>query len=274
MKILNTSFYKYHALGNDYLVIEPDGFFKPKPDLVRKICDRNIGVGSDGILYGPDKGKNNLRIFNPDGSEAEKSGNGLRIFAYHLFTRSLVNSKNFKIQLPNEEVDVEIIDINKGLIRINMGSASFDPKKVGLNSEEEYIKKEISTDLGQFECTCISVGNPHCVIFSDDFSINNISDIGPILETHELFKNKTNVQLVKLIDQHNIEIRIWERGAGYTQASGSSSCATAFVSNYLGFTKDKVNVHMPGGVLEIQIVDAKQIFMTGTVSPVFRGSLL
>ena len=270
-------FKKYHGLGNDYLVIDPNIYdIDLTPQSIRLICDRNFGVGSDGILYGPTKTANslNVRIFNPDGSEAEKSGNGLRIFARYLFEQKYVNSKNFQIDTIGGQVDVQIQDDTASMIKINMGKITFQSDLIPVNGpKREVIEEELIIDGQTYKVTCASIGNPHCVIPMDDISAEKAKQLGPFIENHDMFPNRINMQLLKVIDKNNIEIQIWERGAGYTLASGSSSCAAAAVAHKLALVDNEINVIMPGGNLLINITDDQQIYMTGPVQPVHHGQL-
>jgi len=224
-------FRKYHGLGNDYLVIDPNvRDVDLTPDVIRLICDRNFGVGSDGILYGPvetDDGPE-VRIFNPDGSEAEKSGNGLRIFAKYLFENKYVEGREFSIVTSGGTVRARIEDERANLIRIEMGAITFLSTEIPVSGpERQVIAEEIEIDGARYKVTCLSIGNPHCVIPTEDVSESKARQLGPHVENHEMFPSRINMQLLKVIDRANIEIRIWERGAGYTLASGSSSCAAA-----------------------------------------------
>ncbi len=267
-------FFKYQALGNDYIVIEPESkWFSPNEAEIKEICDRHYGVGSDGILFGPvwENDIPFLRIFNPDGSEAEKSGNGLRIFAHHLFVQGHIKSKQFSIKTISGLVGVNIQNDEATTITIDMGKASFSPKNIPITTNEEWIDKKLVTEKGNYNFTCLSVGNPHAVFFPDNWDEQLINKIGPIIENHKLFPNRTNVQMVRVLDDENIEIRIWERGAGYTQASGSSSCAAAYAAYHLNKTSNKIKVKMPGGIISTFIDENQNIHMTGKVLPVFNG---
>ncbi|MEQ8360652.1 MAG: diaminopimelate epimerase [Cytophagales bacterium] len=271
---MSFEFTKYQALGNDYIVIDSrEKAFSPNEESVRRICDRHYGAGSDGILHGSilNGGWPELRIFNPDGSEAEKSGNGLRIFAHHLFIKGHVDQKNFKIKTASGLVDVKIENNSASLISINMGKASFSPEDIPLASEKTWIDEAINTSLGEINLTCISVGNPHAVFFPENWNENLILTLGPEIEKNNLFPNRTNVQMVKVLNKNEIEIRIWERGAAYTLASGSSSCAAAYVSNFLKKTEREIKVKMPGGEIYISIMDNGDILMKGKVQHVYDG---
>jgi len=268
-------FKKYHGLGNDYLVIDPNvKDIKLTPQSIRLICDRNFGVGSDGILYGPIEAGDTpeLRIFNPDGSEAEKSGNGLRIFAKYLFENKYVDKKNFNIKTLGGIVEVEIKDNTANLIKINMGKVTFLSTEIPVTGKKrEVVNEPLEINGVEHKVTCLSIGNPHCVIPMAEVSEQKARQLGPLVENHKMFPNRINMQLLKVIGRENIEIRIWERGAGYTLASGSSSCAAAAAAHKLGLVDRTVNVKMPGGNLLIEIKDNEEIFMTGPVEGVCQG---
>jgi diaminopimelate epimerase len=269
-------FWKYHALGNDYLVFDPAdpknaGRMFAKAEVVR-ICHRNFGLGSDGILYGPLPAKGaefGLRIFNPDGSEAEKSGNGLRIFARYLWDQKRVGEKPFTVHTPGGVVTCVVGEHGRE-ITVEMGRVSFwsadIPVKVSL--AREMLDQEIEVSGKKYRFYAATVGNPHCVLPLKDISPELAREIGPILETHPLFPNRTNVQLLKVLDRRNIQIEIWERGAGYTLASGSSSSAAAAVARKMGACDGDITVHMPGGKLRIQVAEDFSITMTGPATRV------
>ncbi len=272
---METHFKKYHGLGNDYLVIDPNVHdVDLTQDKIRLICDRHFGIGADGILYGPIKSGNNLsvRIFNPDGSEAEKSGNGLRIFAKYLFENGYVRNKDFSIKTLGGIVEVQIKDDTANLIKIDMGKISFLSTKIPVKGKErEVVDEELEINGMEYKVTCLSIGNPHCVIPMEDISELKARELGSSVENHDMFPNRINMQLLKIIDRANIEIRIWERGAGYTLASGSSSCAAAGAAHKLGLVDDKISVKMPGGELLVEIGQDKHVHMTGPVDGVFEG---
>lgn len=271
-------FHKYHALGNDYIVCDPTDFplWKdgPSVDEIRVICHRNFGVGSDGILWGPlpsAQSEFGLRIFNPDGSEAEKSGNGLRIFSRYLWDRQLAKHSTFTIETPGGNVQSVIKDEGK-LITVDMGSVSFTSTKIPhAGPEREVINEQITVLDRTFTYCSATIGNPHCVLPLPEVSAELAHKYGSALETHPNFPRKTNVQFLQVLDRKNIRIEIWERGAGYTLASGSSSSAAASVAHKLGLVDSEVTVHMPGGTIGIEIGDGFAIRMTGTVNKVAEG---
>lgn len=272
-------FHKYHALGNDYIVLNPADFPQwtiPTTDQIRVICHRNFGVGSDGILWGPLPSKESevgLRIFNPDGSEAEKSGNGLRIFSRFLWDQKIVKQPEFTIETPGGHVKSVIMDEGR-LITVAMGKVSFDSAKIPVTgAQREVINEQIAVRGRTFTFCAATIGNPHCVLPLAEVSESLAKEYGPDLETHPNFPRKTNVQFLKVLDRGNIQIEIWERGAGYTLASGSSSSAAAAVARKLGLVDASVTVHMPGGRIGIEISPDFSIMMTGTVNKVAEGDM-
>jgi len=272
-------FHKYHALGNDYIILDPADFPSwdaPTTAQIRVICHRNFGVGSDGILWGPLPSKSadfGLRIFNPDGSEAEKSGNGLRIFSRFLWDQQRVRSPRFRVETPGGVVEASIRD-SGSLITIDMGCVSFDSRKIPVTgAAREVIGEPIEIGGRRFSFSAATIGNPHCVIPVDDLSPELARRYGPEIEVHPLFPNRTNVQFLRAIDRSTIQIEIWERGAGYTLASGSSSSAAAAVAHRLGLVDRSVTVRMPGGKIDIEIGDGYSIRMTGTVTRVAEGQM-
>ncbi|MFC4410390.1 diaminopimelate epimerase [Chungangia koreensis] len=271
-------FYRYNGLGNDYLVMDPQKTeFKVDGNSAKVICDRHFGEGSDGILFGPlfdDEGVIGLKIFNPDGSLAEKSGNGTRIFARYLVDEGYVTGeKPFKFNTDGGMVSAHVID-KKEKIKMGMGQASFQSTKIPATGESrEMVNEKLMVKGSELTVSCVSMGNPHCVVPLEDISSDLAHELGPLIETHPLFPNRTNVQFLKVLDRNNIQIEIWERGAGYTLASGSSSCAAASVAVKLGLIDRQVTVHMPGGTLAIDMDEEFNVNMTGPVAFVSKGYL-
>jgi len=268
---------KYHGLGNDYIVIRPsdvNGNLEAKR--IRLICHRNYGIGSDGILLGPlhsDTCDFRLRILNHDGSEAEKSGNGLRIFSRYLYDQGLVHENPFTVETPGGIVVCHVQDGGKA-VTVEMGEVSFLSTKIPVTGDEREVLRE-SMEIGGtiFEYCAATVGNPHCVILCDEVSPDLARHYGPLIETDLHFPNRTNVQFLKIIDRQNIQIEIWERGAGYTLASGSSSIAAAAVAYRLGVCDSSITVHMPGGSLDIFLSQGFAATMTGPVTRICEGTI-
>lgn len=266
-------FSKYHALGNDYLVLDPKNGQLPDTLGVEKICHRNFGLGSDGILYGPlpsERAQFRLQIWNPDGSEAEKSGNGLRIFCRYLFDQGLVQAnKAFSIETLGGVVSAEIHD-GGASIEVEMGRVSFHSDDIPVTgAPREVLAETLQLDGKTYTFYSATIGNPHVVLPLESVSRELACQLGPQIENDTArFPNRTNVQLLKVIDRNNIQIEIWERGAGYTLASGSSSSAAAAVAYKMGAVDGDVTVHCPGGDIRIRISEDFGITMTGTVTPV------
>ena len=270
-------FSKYQALGNDYLVLDPrDQQIALTPDRIRIICDRHFGIGSDGILVGPFpsvKAPFCLTIYNPDGSEAEKSGNGLRIFCRYLWDQKLVADQPFVIETKGGVVQATVLE-QGGRVRVVMGKVSFRSEDIPVaGAPREVLRQSIIVNDRTFSICAATIGNPHCVILLENISPELAKQYGPLLENHPLFPHRTNVQFVKVLDRRNIQVEIWERGAGYTLASGSSSCAAAAVARKLGLCSPEISVHMPGGVIEISLDDNFLAVMSGPVTPVAEGRL-
>ena len=278
---MKNGFFKGHGLGNDYIAVDPNELeFKLTPGNIRKICDRNWGVGSDGILAickskGADFG---LRIYNPDGSEAEKSGNGLRIFARYLHATRKVRKTSFSVDTKGGRVHIKLHVNDDGIAEsatVEMGRATFKPQSLPCTIKaEELIEKTIEIGRKKFCFTGVSVGNPHCVLFRDKgekWTREELIDLGPQIENHSIFPRRINVQLAVPVGPRSIYILIWERGAGETQASGSSSCAAASAAVRLGLVKGPVTVKSPGGTLHIDVGSNYDLTMKGPVQEVARG---
>ena len=272
-----TCFHKYHALGNDYLVLNPTELVgELEAFRIQRICHRNFGVGSDGILLGPletKEGDFGLRIFNPDGSEAEKSGNGLRIFSRYLWDQGLVKERPFTVMTLGGRVESIVKDGGR-TVTVQMGKVSFESTRIPVKGEPRQVLNETMTVAGEELRYCAAtVGNPHCVVLRDKVSEDDARRLGPLIEKDPRFPNRTNVQFMKVLDRSHVQIEIWERGAGYTLASGSSSSAAAAVARRLGLCGEKITVRMPGGELDIRISEDFSVQMTGPVTKIAEGTL-
>jgi len=276
------AFFKFQAVGNDYIVIDPTRApFDPTPRLVQALCDRHRGIGSDGILLGPypvpgEPDAFGLRVFNPDGSESEKSGNGLRIFARYLLEAGHVHGDRCRIKTTGGLAEITYLAADGSKVQVDMGKPSFlagDIPFTAIPAQQEVIETPLFLPSGPVTITSLSVGNPHCVVFPGKVSPAEAQRLGPRIERHPDFPNRVNVQFVEVLDRKRIRLEIWERGAGYTLASGSSSCAAAAASRRLGLVDDQVQVLMPGGAIDIAFTDQGRILMTGPVLSVYEGRL-
>ena len=260
--------WKAHGLGNDYLVWEEPAI-PVTEDSVRRICHRTKGVGADGILepVHSDRAEYGVRIWNPDGSIAEKSGNGLRIYAHWLHYIQQA-PKRFRIDTGACLVEA---DIQEDWIAIDMGRAYWSPEDIPTTSVVWQTKHLFSKR--EVVLYAVGIGNPHCVSFCDvDQELDELPwrEWGALLERDARFPNRTNVQFAKVLSRNAIEIRIWERGAGETSASGSSSCAVAVVAHRLGWVDNVITMQMPGGILQVSIDEQGEIRLIGPVEEVGR----
>lgn len=276
----NNFFVKLHGLGNDYIVLDSGKIdFLLTDDIIKRICHPHFGIGSDGILLKvpSEKCDFGLRIYNPDASEAEKSGNGLRIFSKFIYDYGYTSKKSFSVETLGGVVNSLVLETKNeraSLIKVDMGKAIFQSDKIPVNlSKEECIDELLQVNDKTYKINCVSVGNPHCVVIKENLDEAEIKKYGSLIENNKLFPNRINLQFVKILNPNEIEILIWERGAGYTLASGSSSCAASSVVIKKGLTNRKLKVHMPGGILKIEIDENWNIQMTGEVSEIARGYL-
>jgi len=273
-------FTKYEAAGNSYIIVNQDNFQLTSATAV-KCCNPIYGAGGDGIICWKRKNRDahnayiwiETTIFNPDGSIAEKSGNGLRILATFLFENVFMTSRSLTFSTSGGNVVANrLLDQVDSLILLEMGRVICQIERKALSDSpifEHGIK--ISTDVGPIIGRAVSIGNPHFVIFDDALSAERTKKIGPLVETHPTFPNRTNVQFIKIIDAQNISAEIWERGAGYTLSSGSSSCAIAAVAYQLGKCDSQVTVTMPGGQLKVEIKEDGNIWLSGPVNKTVEG---
>ncbi|MDR1770823.1 MAG: diaminopimelate epimerase [Hungatella sp.] len=274
---MNITLEKYHGLGNDYLIFDPNkNELELTEESVRLICNRNFGVGSDGLLVGPVLGQDKLelKILNPDGSEAELSGNGVRIFGKYLKDAGYVQKNRFIVNTLSGQQTIQYLNESGTKIKVSMGKLNFYSDEIPVTGpRREVLNETMMFGSIPYRVTCVSIGNPHCVIWLNDISKELACRIGKHSETAEYFPEKINTELLKVVDRTNIEIEIYERGAGYTLASGTSGCAAAGAAYRMGLTDPKMYVHMPGGVLEVEIEKDGSVLMTGEVGYVGRFTL-
>lgn len=266
---------KYHGLGNDYLVYDPNrNHLLLHERQIEALCRRNVGVGADGILYGPffDGEEMRVRIFNPDGSEAEKSGNGIRIFSKYLRDAGYVKADSYVLTTKAGNTKVTFLDEKGNRMCVDMGYARFLAEEIpAVGFGKEIVNEAIFFCDNFYNATCVSMGNPNCVLMLEEVSKKKALQLGPYVENSKYFPNRINMQLCQVLDESNIQIEIYERGAGYTYASGTGACAAAAASHRLGLVGDRVTVHMHGGELLVEFAEDGRIKMTGPV--VYIGSI-
>ena len=274
-------FTKGHGLGNDYLVIAEADLPRPlSVSAIARTCDRHWGVGSDGILLAvpTTRADFGLRIFNPDGSEAEKSGNGLRIFAKYLWDHGHAKRPTFTVETRGGVVECQL-EVRAGrvnFVTVEMGRATFRAPEVPMAGPDRQVVDEPLrlADGTTVRVTAVSVGNPHCVVFGGALDEATCRRLGPLVEQHPAFPNRTNVQFARARGRDALEIRIWERGAGYTLASGSSACGAAAAAVRNGVCDHgRVRVTMPGGELVVHVRPDWSLRLEGPVEEVCRGTL-
>jgi diaminopimelate epimerase len=263
--------WKYHALGNDYVVVADTA--PPDPAQVRRLCDRHRGVGGDGVLFAePFRGEPfGLRIFNPDGSEAERSGNGLRIFARFLRDEGRAGKDGCVIRIPAGDVRTrflgEDVEVDMGAPDFRAGSVPF----LGAARSREVVGHPLNLGGERLTVTALSLGNPHCVLILPETSEALARRWGPLLENHRLFPRRVNVEFVQVVDDGALQVHLWERGAGFTQSSGSGATASAAAARRLGLVGDAVRVVMPGGTLAVRFGPDGRAALTGPAQRSFRA---
>lgn len=278
---MQTNFFvKSHGLGNDYIVLDAEKLScSLSPELVIRLCDVHFGIGSDGILLKvpSEKADFGLLIYNTDGSLAENCGSGLRIFSKFLYDYKYTQSKQFSVEIMGRIVHCEIIELFDGKVsqvQVDMGKANFHSPEIPIIfPKEECVNEALNCGEKTFAITCVSVGNPHCVVLCGELDMNEVLTYGTQIENNAMFPNRINVQFVKVIDRNRVEIRIWERGVGHTLASGTSSCAVAAAMLKNKLIDNSVTIQMQGGELHIQIDPEWNVRMTGAVAEIAAGTL-
>src|ERR1700730_7499620 len=264
---------KYQALGNDYLVLDLPGPLDQLVPLLPVLCDRHRGLGSDGLLAF-DPVRMAVRIFNPDSSEAQKSGNGLRITAAHAVLEHGAGDE-FELATIGRSNPVRVLARNGAEVvtELDIGRASFRAADLPARFDGEPDRVHLDTPAGRVEAMLVSVGNPHCVVFGEPATRKRCLELGPHLEHHEAFPERTNVQLFEVIDRARVRVEIWERGAGYTLASGTSASAVAAACMRAGLIGDEVTIQMPGGDLQIRREKSEHLIQSGPARRVYRASI-
>lgn len=273
-------FVKMHGIGNDFVVTEgPIPIEGSEPAIARAVCDRHFGVGADGlILVMPSRVANwRMRMFNPDGSEAEMCGNGIRCFAKYLYDRKMHEDVVMTVETLG---GIKTLKLNATggkvrTVRVDMGEPKLLRSEIPMKgvANSKVIAEPIKVGGKRIEVTCVSMGNPHCVTFVDNVESYPVEKIGPQIENHSSFPQRTNVEFVEVISDKEVKMRVWERGAGETLACGTGACATAVACVLNDKTARKVTVHLKGGDLFIEWLGDNKVFMTGPAEEVFEGKI-
>lgn len=275
-------FVKMHGLGNDFVVVSQEdiNYSGSLKDLAVRICNRHLGVGADGlVVIGPsERADLAMRIYNSDGSEAEMCGNAIRCIAKYAYEEGIVSGSTMVVDTLAGLIVPEIIlkDGEVVSIRVDMGRPRLNPVHIPVSIEaESVVAYPIKAAGREFEVTCVSMGNPHCVIFVPDVDKVKLDQWGPAICTHPIFPKQTNVEFIQIVDDNNIIMRVWERGAGETLACGTGACASAVAGFLNGKTKRNVTVHLAVGNLNIEWdEESGKVFMTGPAARVFDGVFL
>jgi len=264
---------KYQALGNDYLVFDLPGPLEELVTLLPSLCDRHLGLGSDGLLAF-DPQAMSVRIFNPDRSEAQKSGNGLRITAAHAVLEHGAPDR-FELRTVDRANAVRVLSRDGAEVtsELDIGRPSFRAADLPAKFDGEPDQVELETPAGNVVAALVSVGNPHCVVFDQPVTRERCLELGPYLERHPAFPERTNVQLCEVVDRARVRAEIWERGAGYTLASGTSASAVAAACMRRGLVDDRVTIEMPGGDLAVRREPNGNLFQTGPARRVYRAAI-
>ena len=284
---MKIDFVKMHGLGNDFILI--DCLNKSLGDssflsyLTKKLCDRNFGIGADGLILilASSQADLRMRIFNFDGSEAQMCGNGIRCFAKYAYENKLISKNKFAVETLAGIIIPELIfqDLkNKKILRIkvNMGTPKLRRREIPMNGEDTptVIDETLKINPEQiFKITCVSMGNPHCITFVNDVQSISVDEIGPKIENHSLFPEKTNVEFIQVLNKQEISFRVWERGVGETLACGTGACAALVAAVLNNKTDRKATIHLPGGDLDIQWANDGYIYMAGPAELVFKGEM-
>lgn len=273
-------FTKMQGIGNDFILIN---LIKTKlsedySTLAKRVCDRHFGIGADGLilLLPSNFVELRARFFNPDGSEAEMCGNGMRCLAKYLYERKLVKRKEFKVETKAGIIIPKLIlsDDQVEAIEVDMGIPQLKRIDIPMEGEgERVVDEELKIDDKKFKITALSLGNPHCLLFVERLDSSLVSEVGPQIENHPLFPQRTNVEFVQVLNKEEIELRVWERGVGETLACGSGACAAVVGCVLNDKTERKVKVHLRGGDLLVEWRDNDHLYLTGEAREVFEGEV-
>ena len=275
-------FTKMHGCGNDYIYVDgAKEILTPqeKPEVVRRLSDRHFGIGGDGVIFiNPSKEADfEMEMYNMDGSRAEMCGNGIRCVAKFVYDKGLTDKTSISV-ISCGKIKYLTLSIENGkvsTVRVNMGSPILKAKDIPVISDkEEVIGDEIEVAGETYKMTCVSMGNPHAVVFVDEVAGLPLEKIGPLFENHVRFPKRVNTEFVKVLDENTVEMRVWERGTGETLACGTGACATVVACVLNGLTKEQVTVKLLGGNLQIQWDRVSNlIYMTGPATTVFEGEI-
>lgn len=269
-------FVKLHGAGNDFIAIDGEKYvYEDYSEIARKMCHRRFGIGADGLLVAKHSSVADccMVYYNSDGSRAKMCGNGLRCFVKYVHDTGLVAKTEFDVETLAGTIRVQaaVQDGNVVSVKADMGRAELSPEKIPVNSSDgDFLNKAIEVDGYDMNISAVLVGVPHAVVYVDTIDMETVKRLGPRIENHSIFPERTNVNFVEVVDKNNLKVATWERGCGYTLACGTGICASAYVSNVLGLSSESVNVESEGGKLKIDIIDGL-IYMDGPAVKICEG---
>ncbi|MFR2012254.1 MAG: diaminopimelate epimerase [Christensenellales bacterium] len=274
-------FTKMHGCGNDYVYVDCTNEMIENPSEVSKyVSDRHFGIGSDGLILicSSETADFRMAMYNADGSEGAMCGNGIRCVAKYVYDKGLTDKKNISIETKSgiKELELTVEDGKVSLVKVNMGAPILKAKDIPVDVDtEKCIDSDINVDGKDYKITCVSMGNPHAVTFIDeDVKTFPIEKIGPKFENHPMFPDRVNTEFVQVLNRHEVNMRVWERGSGETLACGTGTCATVVACVLNGLTDDEVTVHLLGGDLFIKYDrENDTVWMTGPAVIAFEGTI-
>jgi diaminopimelate epimerase len=276
--VATVKFWKMHGLGNDYVIIDNRNEKIGSTDaavLARKLCERRLSVGADGLLLVENSSVADvkMRIFNADGSEAEMCGNGMRCFAKYCYENNIARKKELTVETLAgiKQMWLTVKGSTVTAVKVDMGAPTLERSKIPMVGTGTFVNADLQVNGEKYKATCLSVGNPHCVIFVDSVNDFPVQQVGSKIENHRFFPKRTNVEFAQVLNRNELRLRVWERGCGETLACGTGTCATVAAGNILGKLNNKVTVHLVGGDLEVEY--AERLFLSGPAEKVFEGKL-
>jgi diaminopimelate epimerase len=266
-------FTKMHGSGNDFIFV--DCLKRDIPNLsamAGKLCDRRFGIGADQLLtvHPSSVADFKMEIYNADGSQVEMCGNGIRCFAKYVYDHGITQNREIEVETLAGIMRPRIIG---ELVEVDMGEPILEGRKIPVNADGEIINRPLSVDGATYQITCVSMGNPHCVLYLDDIDALDLDKIGPRFEHHAFFPNRVNTEFIKILGREEVKMRVWERGAGETWACGTGACAVGVAGVITGRTARKITVRLKGGDLLVEWRDNNRVYMTGGADEVFRGTV-
>ena len=271
-------FWKMQGLGNDYIVVDSKKqriSDQQIPKLAKKLCQRRFSIGADGLLlvYPSNVADVKMRIFNADGSEAEMCGNGIRCFSKYCYENGIVLKNAFNVETLSgiKQIWLTIKDSEVYSVKVDMGAPNWECSTLSIQGQGTFINETLEIDDKPYTITCLSMGNPHCIIFVEKVEEFPVNIIGPIVENYKAFPYRTNVAFVQILNRNELKVRVWERGCGETLACGTGTCAAVAAANRLGRVNNNVTVHLLGGDLKVEV--GKTLLLIGAAEKVFEGTL-